>query len=193
MVGEGGTPTNEAVNKAAAYLRTLPADNPRYIALATDGEPTCPSGDSSASRTLAVQAVRNAAAAGFKTYVIGIAILPEGVSTLNQMAVAGGVPRSDPMLQFFPVASRMDLSKALTEIAGQITSCVFSLSKPPLAPDSVKVTVDGDRVPESASDGWSYTSSQHSAIQLGGTWCERIKAKGGQVDIVFGCPGIVVP
>jgi hypothetical protein len=192
--GQGGTPTGDAMDKAVAYLRTLTDSNPKYIALATDGEPTCPlAAPAQVARTAAVQAVQNAAAAGFKTYVLGIAILPEGVETLNQMAAAGGVPRNDPTLQFFPVANRMDLSRALAEIAGQITSCVFTLSRPPPAPDSVKVTVDAERVPESATDGWSYTSAQHTAIQLNGPWCERLKTKAGQVDIVLGCPGIVVP
>ena len=109
------------------------------------------------------------------------------------MASRGRRPSQRSDVQFFPVANRTDLTRALGEIAGQITSCSSALSKPPPAPDSVKVTVDGDRVPESASDGWSYTSAQHTAIQLNGTWCERLKMKAGQVDIVLGCPGIVVP
>jgi hypothetical protein len=192
--GSGGTPTSDAMDKTVAYLRTLTDGNPKYIALATDGEPNCVMGaSSSGGRAAAVQAVQNAAAAGFKTYVIGIAIGSDGTDTLNQLATAGGVPRTDPMFQFYPVANRADLTRALNEIAGQITSCVFALSKPPPAPDSVKVTVDGERVPESGTDGWSYTSAQNTAIQLNGSWCERLKTRAGQVDIVLGCPGIVVP
>jgi hypothetical protein len=191
--GQGGTPTQDAMDKAVAYLRTVADSNPKYIALATDGEPSCPLGSTATARMVAVQAVQNAAAAGFKTYVIGISIVPEATDVLNQMAIAGGVPRNDPTLKFFPVASRGDLSQALTQIAGQITSCSFALSKPPPAPDAVKVTVDGERVPESASDGWSYSNAQNTSIQLNGSWCERLKMKAGQVDIVLGCPGVVVP
>jgi hypothetical protein len=190
--GNGGTPTPEAVARAVDFLRTQQDKGPKHIVLATDGEPTCP--DSGAARPLAVQAVRDAAAAGFKTYVIGIAIEPEGVQTLNQMAMAGGAPRNDPMFQFYPVGNRADLSAALDSITGQVASCVFNLSKPPPAPDSVKVTVDGERAPESMTDGWSYTSPEHTAIQLNGSWCERVKTRQqAQVDIVLGCPGIVVP
>ena len=87
--GMTGTPTPDAVARAVTYLRTLPADGSRQIVLATDGEPTCPPGPIETARLLAVQAVRDAAAAGFKTHVIGIAIVPEGVDVLNQMAVAG--------------------------------------------------------------------------------------------------------
>jgi hypothetical protein len=194
QTGGGGTPTSDAMNKAVAYMRTLTDNTPKYIALATDGEPNCVNGVSaSGGRAAAVQAVQSAAAAGFKTYVIGIAIGSEGTATLNEMAAAGGVPRTDPMFQFYPVANRADLTRSLNEIAGQITSCVFPLSKPPPAPDSVKVTVDGERVPESGTDGWSYTSPQNMAIQLNGSWCDRLKTRAGQVDIVLGCPGIVVP
>ncbi len=190
--GLGGTPTPDAVARAVAYLRTLPDKGGRHIVLATDGEPNCPT--SATSPALAVQAVRDAVAAGFKVYVIGIAIDPEGVQTLNAMAMAGGAPRNDPMFQFYPVGNRADLGAALNAIAGQVASCVFTLSKPPPAPDSVKVTVDGERAPESASDGWSYTSDQHTAIQLNGSWCDRVKARQqAQVDIVLGCPGIIVP
>ena len=192
--GASGTPTHEAVAKAVAYLRTLPASAARYIVLATDGEPNCAPAGNADAPTLSVQAVQAAVAAGFKTYVIGIAIEAEGVQTLNRLAMAGGVPRADPMFQFYPVANRMDLSTALSDIAAQVASCVFTLTKPPPAPDSVKVTVDNERVPESASDGWSYTNSQNSAIQLNGSWCERVKTRQqAKVDIVLGCPGIVVP
>jgi hypothetical protein len=195
MSGTSGTPTNQAVDKAVAYLRTVPAGPGRYIVLATDGEPNCAdTGGAGTARTLSVQAVQDAVSAGFKTYVIGIAIVPEAVDTLNRLAVAGGVPRSDPMFRFYPVTNRMDLIQALGDIAGQIQSCVFTLSKPPPVPDSVKVTVDGDRAPESPTDGWSYANNQNTTIQLNGAWCERVKMRQqAQVDIVFGCPGIVVP
>jgi hypothetical protein len=192
QTANGRTPTPDAVARAVTYLRTLQDKGNKNIVLATDGEPNCPS--SEAAPMLAVQAVRDAAAAGFKTYVIGIAIEPEGIQILNQMAMAGGAPRNDPMFQFYPVSNRADLGQALNAIAGQVASCVFTLSKPPPAPDSVKVTVDGQPAPESATEGWSYTSDQHTAIQLNGSWCERVKTRQqAQVDIVLGCPGIVVP
>jgi hypothetical protein len=188
----GGTPTPEAVVRATEYLRTLPDRGGRHIVLATDGEPNCPTAET--GRAAAVQAVRDAATAGFKVYVIGIAIEPQGVQTLNQMAMAGGAPRTDPMFQFYPVGNKADLSAALNAITGQVASCVFTLSKPPPAPDSVKVTVDGERAPPSATDGWSYTSNMHTAIQLNGSWCDRVKMRQqAQVDIVLGCPGIIVP
>jgi hypothetical protein len=43
------------------------------------------------------------------------------------------------------------------------------------------------------TEGWSYTSDAAMAIQLNGTWCERVKTKAGDVSIVFGCPMVPIP
>jgi hypothetical protein len=199
MAGQGtGTPTDTAVISATTYLtaRNAVNKNPRYIVLATDGEPTCVGGVramGTGAVAPSLNAIKAAVAAGFKTYVIGIAIDATGVATLNQMADAGGVPRMDPAARFYPAANKAELSAALNVITGQVSNCVFPLSKPPPAPDSVKVTVDGERVPASATDGWSYTSAMNTAIQLSGMWCEKVKTNAAQVGIVFGCPNIPIP
>ena len=195
VTGMGGTPTDTAMAKATSYLMGLPSKNPKYIVLATDGQPTCAAGASAGlaqAGPAAIAAITAAAAAGFKTYVVGIAI--EGsVTTLNEMATAGGVPRTDPMNKFYPVANRADLTAALNVITGQVSNCIFPLTMPPPDKDSVKVTVDNERVPPGAMDGWSYTSMQNTAIQLNGTWCERVKTKTADVAIVFGCPMVPIP
>jgi hypothetical protein len=189
--GGGGTPTGAAMDGAVAYLRTLTTKNPKYIVLATDGLPTCPTGPVDAPG-IAVTAVGAAAAAGFKTYVIGIAIGVTAQNTLNRLATAGGVPRPDPVTQFYPVTSKADLVTALTAITGQVTNCVFPLSKPPPVPTNVKVTVAGARVQSDATNGWSYTAG-NGAIQFNGTACEQVKNMPGNVEIVFGCPNEIIP
>src|SRR5439155_540180 len=40
-----GTPTGDVINAAVTYLKGLSDDNRKYILLATDGDPSCPSGD----------------------------------------------------------------------------------------------------------------------------------------------------
>ena len=118
--------------------------NPKYIVLATDGEPTCRAGSmTSDSKGAAIAAIQAAAAAGFKTYVIGLAIGAAGTATLNDMAVAGQVPRNDPAVKYYPVANKADLVQSLTAITGQVTNCIFPLSRTPPVPDNVKVTIDG--------------------------------------------------
>jgi hypothetical protein len=197
MIGgglSGGTPTDTAVIGATSYLTGLVATrkNPKYILLATDGEPTCTNGVNQGGTTAAIAAITAAVNAGFKVYVIGLAIGGEGITTLNDMAVAGGVPRNDPMTRYYPVANRADLVQTLTTITGQVTNCVFPLSRPPPVPSNVKVTVDGVKVEENMMNGWSYTGN-NMAIQFNGAICEQIKMGTAQVNIVFGCPGVVIP
>jgi hypothetical protein len=196
VTGMGGTPTDTAVINATRYLQGLMSANPKYLVLATDGEPTCAAGSSVGNgHDAALAAITAAVTAGFKTYVIGIAISPtsNGHTTLNDMATAGGVPRNDAMFKYYPAGNRADLVAALNTITGQVTNCVFPLSRPPPVPDNVKVTVDGMRVEPSMTDGWSYTNAQMTAIQFNGPACEAIKTRMAQVSIVFGCPGVIIP
>ena len=106
-----GTPTRYAIQKAVAHLKATPTNTPRYILLATDGEPNCADGMTNAlvDPDGAVDAIRMAAAEGFKTFVIGIATqFGDANMTLNRMAEAGGEPRmGDP--RYYPVASRTEL------------------------------------------------------------------------------------
>jgi len=80
----GGTPTTLAVQKAVTYLNATPSMNPRYIVLATDGEPNCGAGGGggfggggfgSNDDAAAIKAVADALAAGYKTFVIGVALM----------------------------------------------------------------------------------------------------------------------
>jgi hypothetical protein len=202
-----GTPTGDAINAAVAYLKTLTDTNPKYILLATDGEPSCaaiPSSESTtAARPYAVTAVTNAKTAGFPTFVIGIGTTASDTTTLNQLADAGGeVPASatNPLASHFYLASDMStLTAALGSITGQISSCLFPLKMaPPVLNDSTKVGVyvgaGMTRIPFDATDGWTYTDTSDSAVEVHGAWCNMIQAAGaGAVQIIFGCPSINPP
>jgi hypothetical protein len=202
-----GTPTGDAINAAVAYLKTLTDTNPKYILLATDGEPSCaaiPSSESTtAARPYAVTAVTNAKTAGFPTFVIGIGTTNSDTTTLNQLADAGGeVPAgaTNPLASHFYLASDMStLTAALGSITGQISSCLFPLKMaPPVLNDSTKVGVyvgaGMTRIPYDATDGWNYTDTSDSAVEVQGSWCDMIQAAGaGAVQIIFGCPSINPP
>ena len=170
-----GTPTRYAIQKAVAHLKATPTNTPRYIVLATDGEPNCADGLTNAlvDPDGAVEAIRMAATEGFKTYVIGIATqFGDANMTLNRMADAGGEPRvGDP--RYYPVASRQDLVNALSLITGKVADCVFPLSKLPPSPNDVAVDVNGMRVTRDPTkmNGWDYTAN-NMAIQIHGPACE---------------------
>ena len=191
-----GTPTRYAMQKAIAHLKATPTNTPRYILLATDGEPNCADGltNQLVDPDGAIEAVRMAAAEGFKTFVIGIATMfGDANMTLNRMAEAGGEPRmGDP--RYYPVASRAELVNALSLITGKVADCVFPLDKLPPSPNDVAVDVNGMRVTrdQTKMNGWDYTAN-NMAIQIHGPACEAIKTANAQVKITFGCPGVLIP
>jgi hypothetical protein len=197
--GGGGTPTTLALQKAVAYLKANPSMNPRYLVLATDGEPNCAAGGGrngagSSDDAAAIAAVGEALAAGFKTFVIGVATGPEAENVLERMAQAGGEPRATSPA-YYRVVDREDLVGALGAITGLVTDCVFRLTQPPPSPMDVAVSVGTTRVARDPghSDGWDYGAA-NTTIQFYGPACEQVKnATGQDVRIIFGCPGVVIP
>lgn len=189
-----GTPTGGAMQEAVRYLQSLTSDNPKYILLATDGEPSCPKPTGTA-RSEAVAAVAAASAAGFPTFVVGVATTKDSAtSVLNQMAVAGGRARPDAApeaIRYYLANTQAELVGALEIITGEVASCLFAFSKVPPAPEKIAVKVSGVSAPRDPShvNGWDYTSPESRGIELYGSWCEQVKAGTSKsLDIVFGCP-----
>jgi hypothetical protein len=109
------TPTTAAINAAVAFFATVNDGLPHYILLATDGEPDCDPGTSSqvtaTSVADAVKAIAIGAAAGIKTYVVGIG---PSVGNLTSFAQAGGTG------DYFPATSPAQLAAALNTIVGDV-------------------------------------------------------------------------
>jgi hypothetical protein len=196
-----GTPTGDAIKAAVTYLKTLTDTNPKFILLATDGEPSCAgtSKDSTGARTYAVQAVTDAATAGFKTFVVGVATTKTtATQALNDMAVAGQMARADtnPLATKFYLASTKDeLVSSLQVITGQVSSCTFTLTATPPDPTNIAVKVNGMKAPPDKThmNGWDYTSSDNLNVEVYGSWCDQIKGvSANSVNFVLGCPGEVI-
>ncbi len=192
---KGNTPTAAAVASGATYLMGLTDPNPKYILLATDGEPNCganarKAGDSDAAGAEA--AVTMAAAAGIPVFVVGVGDVTSAHTTLNALATNGGRPQTgDPA--FYPVTNTADLVSVLTKIGGQIASCSFSLGKAPPDPTNIAVYADGVRLAQSMTNGWEYGAGMTS-VELYGAACDNVKSKATKdVQAVFGCPGVVIP
>jgi hypothetical protein len=193
-----GTPTGDAIKQAVAYLKTLTSNNRRYILLATDGEPSCPK-PSETSRTYAVQAVTDAAAAGFHTFVVGVSTTKATATTvLNQLAVAGLEARPDPnplATKYYLANTKDELVQAIQAITGVVSTCLFPLNMKPPVPSNIAVKVDGTKAPQDTThvDGWDYTSPELLAVEVFGSWCDKIKTAGAnKVEIIYGCPGVVI-
>ena len=195
----GSTPTAAAVTSGATYLMGLTDPNPKYILLATDGEPNCgamaakTSDDDAAG---AEAAVSMAAMAGIPVFVVGVGNVASAVMTLDALAVNGGRPQATEP-KYYPAASTADLVAILKTIGGQITSCTFSLGKAPPDPANIAVYAyagtQSTRLAQSMTNGWEYGAGMTS-IELFGAACDDIKAKTTtDVQAVFGCPGMVIP
>jgi len=185
----GATPTTTALASAGQYLLNLGRPNPRFVLLATDGEPTC-----GATPAAATAAVANLAAAGIPVYVIGIATEGMADTTLSSMAMAGGRPRNATP-PYYPVQTAADLSATLSAIGGVIASCSFSVRRPdpPADPNNVAVKANGARVPKSDTDGWRYGPDMTS-IELTGSWCDQIRSGAiSDLEATFACAEAIIP
>jgi hypothetical protein len=194
-----GTPTGDAVKFAKQHLQQRGNDNPKYILLATDGDPSCPSGGDAAT-TYAVNEIAAALTAGFPTFVVGVDTSKDSsVERLNAMAVAGGRPRpttATDTIAFYLASTQAALGTALQTITGEVASCVFTLMPPPPVPDNIAVDFSGQRTVRDPNrqNGWEYTSADHTSLEVYGSWCERIKKEAmNQVEIKYGCPNQPIP
>jgi hypothetical protein len=192
----GRTPTAAGVTSGSAYLAALADPNPKYILLATDGEPNCaPGQDTQTPDPMgAVTAVGNSFKAGIPVFVVGIGTVGASIDTLNALATAGGRPRNDAT-KYYPAASTADLVSVLSMIGGQIASCTFSLGKAPPDPNNIAVYGDGTKLARDPTHamGWDYGTGMTS-VELFGTTCDAVKAKQiKQIQAVLGCPGQVIP
>jgi hypothetical protein len=190
-----GTPTGDAMKQAVTYMQSLTSTNPKYFLLATDGEPSCAgtTKGGSAARPYAVSAVSAALAAGFHTFVVGVATTKDSASqALNDMAVAGGEARPDPnplATKYYLANTKDELVTSLRTITGEVAkSCIFTLDPPPPAPNFIAVKVSSENAPRSSTDGWEYTGTDYKSLEVFGSWCDRIKNQAAdKVEIIYGC------
>ena len=194
-----GTPTGDAVRFGMAHLveRTAVSANPKYILLATDGEPSCPMDGAIDPLDFAIEQISAALAAGFPTFVLGVdTTSPATIANLNAMAVAGGRPQVGSTESFYLASTQAEIEVALQAIAGEIASCVFDLEPPPPVPDNIAVDFSGSRVEKDPSllNGWDYTTDDYTQLEVFGPWCERIQTEAmNRVNIKYGCPGVPIP
>jgi Mg-chelatase subunit ChlD len=191
-----GTPTSDAVDEAVKYLKTIKDGNPKYILLATDGEPSCAgtTKSSSKARTAAIAGVKAAADADFHTFVVGIATTKSSASdTLTELASAGLEAPSGS--GYYLASTKDELVSAVQKIAGSVGTCLFPLNAKPPNPDHVGVTIGDDRVAHDANNvnGWNYVDSDMMAIKLFGAACDEVMSRGvDSVKVVFGCKADVL-
>ena len=210
----GGTPARAGMITAITHLSGIQDGLPQFMVLVTDGAANCSLEAADEAERFEVyddaltQTIADAATNGIPTFVVGIDIKdevseakqdgnPDSTNTfqkLNELAVAGGVPKNDPNEQFYNSQNQIELQDALTAIAQQVLPCVIDLNPVPKYPDFVEVTVDGvaygkTQVTDCASeDGWKFVDDTYMQIQLCGQACADFQGS-GSLDAQYKCPG----
>jgi hypothetical protein len=188
------TPTRLALEAGTRYLTELTDISRKFILLVTDGLPNCMPGnvDSAADdSTGAVQAVESARAAGFPTFVVGVATSAGAAdATLNALALAGGYPRPGTP-SYYPVSSAGELVETLRGLVGT-TGCLFSIPTPPADSSAYRfhVVAGGTALPRdhTHTSGWDFVDSTQATVEVFGPACADFKA--GRIEtisIIFLC------
>lgn len=190
----GGTPTAEALGVAATYLRNLrAASSARSMILATDGAPNCNPALSRFTCTCTsppvldpncdapthclddrrtIDTIGRHFRENIPTYVIGLGSqLNMYASTLDAMAVAGGVPRTGPGPRYYSVTNQAELTDAFRRITSQLARCTFLVDG--FNPDETfTVEVGGMVVPEGPT-GWEWIDRPNRELALRGAACDQ--------------------
>jgi hypothetical protein len=195
----GGTPTGGTLEMLLeAFANQVQGPDamitPKYILLVTDGQPTCPSGAgrdvNQADIDLSYAAMDALTARGVRTYVIGYDTTGMGneelATVLDGLAQRGNTGDT----QHHPVEDQDSLLQTIRDIAFKAVSCSYMLDQPPLQPEFVLVTLDGQQVNLGDPNGWELIGDR--IVQLNGTSCATLQGGGSHsVEVQVLCS--VVP
>jgi len=190
------TPTGESVAATAAELAAVTDVGPKYIVLATDGEPDlCADRQEPSGRDRSLAEVTAAFTSGITTFVISVGT-DVALAHLSEIANAGqGFPTTDmpAMPRYYQVTTQQALTMAFQDIITGTRSCTLSLNgeiDPKLA-DRGEVLLDGKPVPKSDTDGWKVVDG--STIELVGSACDAIQEGVHSLSASFPCEVIIKP
>ena len=211
---KGETPTGPAINRAAQILQAMGGDGPKYIVLATDGEPdTCGTPDPQCGQDESITAVQEAYAAGIETIVLGIGD-QVGAKHLGDMANAGAgrnveqpsqswihscyntglsgknasYASSGDKTPYYKPADKLALASDLQGIIGGVRDCGFELNVRVNPKSAHLCEVELDGVP--LEHGISWTLATETQIEIVGGSCDTLKQDSEQLYI--NCPCDVI-
>jgi hypothetical protein len=134
-----------------------------------------------------LEAVQILAAAGVKTFVIGIPGSDAYATLLDQLALAGGVGKTESP-HYYRVADADALTQTVSSLGITVAlGCSIELTSPPPDPALVNLFFDGELVPSDSVDGWTF-SDDHT-VEVRGAACELLQTgEVLQAEVVAGCP-----
>ena len=206
----GGTPTAgslDFVGTTPGLAMASPAGRKRVVILLTDGLPNCRPGSPNLNNPdpLVTDSVKNLALNGVSTIVIGFGADTQGATILDEMARAGGYPRSCATdanacgsTDFckpdktcgranYSASNATELKAVLEQlrriIDSSVNPCQVQLGSLDYA--HVVVTLNGEVLPEGAM---TWTRTAGNSITFAGASCARIldSTEGSQVLIEVG-------
>lgn len=193
----GGTPTEPALSGALDYAKTVKSGGKNVaIVLATDGAPNDCSSDVPGVAAIA----SDGAAAGIKTYVIGVG---PNTGNLDAIAAGGGSSKAIMIPTTDPTQVATDLRKAVGVIAASLLGCSYGLPAPPAGQQLDVNSVNVNYTPGSGAlttlkysadcsdaGGWHYDNpASPTQIVMCPAICDTVTkdVSGGKIGIVFGC------
>lgn len=193
----GDGPTGESIDATAKRLASLEIEGPRFIVLATDGEPdSCEVPNPSSvedARNQSLAAAQLAFARG-----IGMLIISVGSKVdeehLQQMANAGaGLPlhatRPENDAKTYRALDPKSLDEKLRSIVDSVRQCSFTLDGKVRDPASGTVTLDGAPLVFGDKDGFHMLGG--SELVLDGAACEKIQSGVKALHVVFPCASVL--
>ncbi len=202
----GGTPASAGINTAVDHLLTLTDGLPQAIILVTDGAANCMEGmagqDVFTVYDTELAPLLEEVFLGYEipTYVVGIDIVDaigqypvdNPYERLNEVAVAGGVPRPGSEA-FYNTNDEDELLATLDEIAGEV-NCTVPLDQALKLPSLLSIAVGGDDIEwvdscETSDVGWAWVEPEGpwDTIELCPGSCELLTGL-GTLDATYSCP-----
>jgi hypothetical protein len=194
----GATPTYVALSGAISYAQSVASGVGQggtvALVLVTDGLPDSQCDGNSVEQVQGLAA--SAAGQGLVTYVIGVG--PQ-LQRLHEIAIGGGTNKAFIVDTKAPDQIQHDLLAAMTSIRFQL-ACDYDIPPPPAGQQldrgevNVQYKVDGKTTTflnsQDCADanGWRYDNpSDPKKILLCGSSCQTVRARPGEVDVLFGC------
>jgi hypothetical protein len=191
----GDTPTGESIDQAALALGAIAAAGPKYILLATDGEPdTCQQPKPSEGMPQALEAAQRAFAQGLRMYTLGVS---DGIDPLRVQQMANAGAGKDPDLIYgldqgaepplFADSDPQQLAQQLRGVIGDERSCTIDLGTSVASESALegRLVLDGQLLLSDARNGWTLVDERTLVIH--GAACDQILGEGERLQVRFPC------
>jgi hypothetical protein len=177
------TPLGATLTALKGYTGLQDSARANYVLVLTDGKENCGGDPPTAAAALLAQTVP------VKTFAVGFGGQVDA-NELNNVAQKGGTPRAGGPPYYYVASDAASLAAAFATIAGQVLSCIYTLSEKPKDPSQLYVYQSKQAVARDTThaNGWDYDANT-SQLTFYGPPCQALRS--GQVSdlaIVYGCP-----